>query len=95
MCPNQTLPAPAEIVTSDYRGRTYSGFYPSQSSHDGPGWYVKGRGTAGEYDGRLRMICARPNVKPRRHPQYNCAVRRGWHTRREAQAIADLMNKES
>lgn len=78
------------VKTVDYRGRTFDGFYACKSATDGPGFYVFG-GNA-EYNGRLRMLCARPDVKPRRYKYYNGKVQRGWNTKREAQAIADNMN---
>jgi len=39
------------------------------------------------------MLCARPDVKPRRHRHYNVPVQPGFHTLREAQAVAAEMNR--
>jgi hypothetical protein len=79
-----------KIQTSDYKGRVYSDFYPAQDSII-PGWIVMGKGE--EYGGMLRMICARPDVKERRYKYINGKISRGFRTRREAQAIANAMNK--
>lgn len=86
-------PEPHTIKTVDYRGRTYSAFFPRRDSGTGPGWYVFGCGA--EYGGTLRMLCARPDVAARRHPHYNVLVRRGFRTMREAAAVAAAMNAES
>ena len=74
----------------DYRGRMYAEFYVCRDATAGPGWYVLGRNP--EYGGRLVKICARPNVSPRKHPHYSHRVRRGWHTMREAAAVAAWLN---
>lgn len=79
-----------EIRTVNYKGDVFNCFYVRQDPSTGPGWYVFGRNE--KYDGRYIMLCARPNVKERRHPYYNKLVRRGWHTKREANAIAKEMN---
>lgn len=47
----------------DYKGRTYTDFYPAEDT-TGPGWFVLGKNP--EYGGRLRKVCAWPDVKPRR-----------------------------
>jgi len=80
-----------EFSNVDCRGRVFSNFYARKDHHTGPGWYIFGRNP--EYGGRLIALCARPRVKARRYPYYNCAVRRGWHTKREAQSIADQLNQ--
>lgn len=80
-----------EFSRSDYRGRSYADFYPRRSPASGPGWYVFGRSP--EYGNTLIRLCARPAAKPRAHPRYNVMVRRGWRTRRAAQAAADLLNR--
>lgn len=79
-----------KIQTSDYKGRVYSDFYAAQDPII-PGWIVMGKGE--EYGGMLRMISARPDVKERRYKYINGKISRGWRTRREAQAIADAMNR--
>jgi hypothetical protein len=80
-----------QVKTVDYKGRTFSEFYPAKDSII-PGWIVMGKGE--DYGGRLRMVCARPDVKARTYKYINGRVARGWHTRREAQKVADVMNAE-
>ena len=80
-----------EYSRRDYRGRLYSDFYPRRAPSSGPGWFVFGRSP--EYGNTLIRLCARPAVEPRAHPHYNVMVRRGWRTRRAAQAAADLLNR--
>lgn len=80
------------LTLRGFRGGFFSGFYVSRDSHThGPGWYVFGRNPA--YGGHYVMCCARPDVPMRRHPHYNGRVMRGWHTRRDAQRVADVMNQ--
>lgn len=79
-----------EFHSIDYKGRAFSGFYAARSPQDGPGWYVFGRNPG--YGGSLVMLCARPAVAPRKHPHYNCKVRRGFRTRREASGLAQALN---
>lgn len=97
--PSEASPAPAvtssapigfEYSLVDYKGRSYADFYVRRAPASGPGWYVFGRNP--EYGNTLIRLCARPAVKPRAHRHYNVSVRRGWRTRREAQAAADLLN---
>lgn len=86
-----------EIQTVNYSGHTFTDYFVAPNRGNAPGWFVYGR-NAEKYgklpDGRGAYVAlvARPDVKPHRHPHYNCQVRRGWHTKREAQAIADAMN---
>lgn len=87
------------IQTINYRGHEFRNFFVAQSPAQGPGWYVFGRnsekyGTLPNGDGAYVMLCARPDVPPRSHRHYNGQVRRGWHTKREAQAAADQLNRE-
>ena len=87
-----------ELRAVNYSGHTFANFFPQRDSAGGPGWYVYGRnsekyGVKADGKGAYVMLCARPSVAPRRHPHYNVKVRRGWHTRREAQAVADYLNK--
>jgi hypothetical protein len=86
------MPERYTLKTVDYRGRVFDRFYPARSPSDGPGWYVYGRNP--EYGDNLVMLCARPDVKHRRHPHYNVQIRRGFHTRREAQQVADQLNRK-
>lgn len=87
-----------EIETRNYSGHVFSEFYVQRNPGLAPGWFVFGR-NAEKYgrlpDGRgaYVMLCARPDVRPRRHPHYNGQVRRGWHLKRQAQAVADAMNR--
>lgn len=85
------------IQTTNWRGDKFADFYPAKDPSTGPGWYVFGRnceryGAHKDGKGAYIMLCARPDVAPRNHPHYNIKVRRGWHTRREAQAVADGLN---
>lgn len=80
------------IELVDYKGRTYNRFHVRRDEGKAPGWFVWGRNP--EYGDNLIHLCARPDVKLRAHPHYNYKVRRGWPTKKEAQAIADRMNKE-
>lgn len=86
-----------EIETVNYSGHSFSDFYVSKDAGHAPGWFVYGRnsekyGKRQDGSGAYVMLCARPAVKPRRHPHYNCRVRRGWSTKREAQVIAGRLN---
>lgn len=76
----------------DWMGRKFTDFYPARSPEKGPGWYVFGRNPA--YNDSLIHLCARPDVEPRKHRLYNGLVRRGWSTKREAQAVADQLNSK-
>lgn len=82
---------PADTIhyNVDYAGRVFDRFYPRKDSSTGPGWYVFGRNP--DY-GTLIKLCARPNVKPRWQANYSGPVREGWHTKREAEAIAKQLN---
>lgn len=75
----------------DYKGRMFTDFYPSKDC-TGPGWFLLGKNP--EYDGRLRKVCAWLDVKPRHYKLWNGLVRRGFHSKKEAQAVADQLNKE-
>lgn len=85
------------IETTNYSGHTFADFYAERRPGHAPGWFVSGRnsekyGTHADGKGAYVMLCARPDVKARRHPHFNGAVQRGWRTKREAQAVADRMN---
>jgi hypothetical protein len=81
-----------EFNPVDYKGRVFREFFPLQCPERGPGWYVYGR-CHGQYGPQgIIHLSARPAVKARKHLHYNVMVRRGWHTKREAQAIADKLN---
>ena len=76
---------------TDYKGRVFdTDFRVHRDPAHGPGWYVFGRCVT---DGVIKVV-ARPNVKLRRHPHYNCKVRRGWLTKKEAQAIAKTLTTQ-
>lgn len=75
----------------DYKGREFdTDFHVGRDPAHGPGWYVFGRCSI---DGVIKVV-ARPNVKLRRHPHYNCKVRRGWQTKTMAQAVANSLTLE-
>ena len=76
------------IKTVNYRGQLFDRFYPQQER--GLGWFVHGRNPS--YNDRYVMLCARPDVPARRRPNRNDIRSRGWRTKREAQAVADMMN---
>ena len=78
------------IHTTDYKSRTYDRFFVGTHAAYGPGYYVFGRNQ--DYGDSLITVCAQPDVAFRRHSHYNCRVRRGWKTKREAQSIADKLN---
>jgi hypothetical protein len=89
---NLILEGTVEFSTIDYRDRVFSNFYIGQSPGTGPGWYIFGRNP--EYGGRLVRLCGRPSVKARRHPHYNCQVRRGWLKKRDALAVLTSLPAE-
>ena len=64
-------------------------FWLAHDASSGPGWYVFGRCASG-----VIKIVAQPHVSPRRHPHYNIRVRRGWHRKRDAAAIASLLARQ-
>ncbi len=77
----------------DYKGRVFTGpFYVSRQDGYAPGWFVLGRND--EYGGRLRKVVSRPNVPFRTYKFWNGPRQRGWWLKREAQAVADMLNKE-
>lgn len=80
---------PVDVQTTGFRGGHFTGFYVRRGDHDGPGWFIFGRNPA--YGGSYIALVARPDLKARRHPHYNCKVRRGWRLMREAQAVCDVM----
>lgn len=71
---------------------TFAGFFPQRAPETGPGWYVFGLNRH-HYAGHYVALCARPDVRARRYRYYNGPVRRGWHTKAEAQEIADWLNR--
>jgi hypothetical protein len=88
-----------ELETVNYSGHTFADFYPRRDPATGPGWYVFGRNTVkygvlADGTGAYVMLCARPAVTARKHRYYNCDVRRGWYTKREAQQIVDSLNRK-
>lgn len=77
----------------DYRGRMFSGpFFVAPHRGVDPGWFVFGRNE--EYGGRLIKVVARPDVKERTYKFWNGPRQRGWWLKCEAQAVADMLNKE-
>ena len=78
-------------------GYIFTDFYVCKDHGLSPGWFIFGRnkvkyGIHDDGKGAYVMLCARPSVKPRKHPHYNGKVKRGWHTKKEAQAICDELN---
>lgn len=79
-----------EFTATGFRGGHFTGHYAARND-SGPGWTIRGRNPA--YGGSYNMETAHP-AKPRRsHPHWNILTTSGWHTRREAQAVADAMNR--
>lgn len=74
----------------DSYGRTYGDFHARRDPLSGPGWYVFG--IARNVSAQVVRLSARPDVAPRRNPRLNVKVRRGWHTKAEAEAIAAYLN---
>lgn len=83
---NLILEGKVEFSTVDYRDRHYANYYIERSPATGPGWYIFGRNPEW-YGGRLVRLCGRPAVKARRHPHYNCRVRRGWLRKKDALSV--------
>ena len=80
------------VNTRNHKGAVFGQFFARRAPGTGPGWYVFGKAGPEWYGGRYIMMVARPDVKPQRHPHYNCEVRRGWCTQREARAVAAMLN---
>lgn len=78
------------VQTVDHKGRAFSDFAATQSTVNGPGWFVYGRNTDASVP--VSFIVARPDVQPRRFKLYNGPISPGWKTMREAQVVADRMN---
>lgn len=83
----------------NHEGYVFTDFEARQSKCDGPGWFVFGSNIEkygihrASGKGYYIKLCARPDVKARAHPHYNGKVRRGWRTKREAQEVADWLNR--
>jgi len=95
--PLQTQSEGIDLVTANYDGHRFDDFYVSRDTSSAPGWFVFGRnaekyGRRADGKGAYVMLCGRPDVPARRHPHYNGPVRRGWHRKCEAQAVADYLN---
>jgi hypothetical protein len=86
-----------ELETENYSGHTFSDFFVQRDTSRGPGWFVFGRngekyGRKPNGEGAYIMLCARPNVRARRHVHYNGLVKRGWNTKREARTVIEFLN---
>jgi hypothetical protein len=89
---------PCEFHNVNYDGYRFTDFFVRKAPEIGPGFYIYGRnkkkyGTKANGDGFYTMLCVRPHVKARKHPHYNCAIRRGFSRKWIAQEIADSLNK--
>lgn len=96
--PFQTVSESIDLVTTNYDGHAFDDFFVSRDTSSAPGWFVFGRnsekyGRRDDGKGAYIMLCARPDVPPRRHQHYNGPVQRGWPRKADAQAIADHLNK--
>lgn len=86
------MPVNIIITVRDYRGRSYADFHARRDHGSAPGWFVFGRNHEW-YGGHLVTVCARPDNKPRHRPNWNGKLAAGWRTKREAQAVADMLNR--
>lgn len=83
--------APGYILAPvDYKGRRYADFFVARDPGRGPGWFVFG---VNNDAGRIICNVARPNRERRAHPRYNGRVLHGWRLKRDAQGVADELNK--
>lgn len=72
-----------EIENVDYKDRVFSDNITAEREPSaGPGWYIFARNSEG-----ICKLIARPNVPARKHPHYTLRVRRGWLTKKEAEAL--------
>jgi hypothetical protein len=77
----------AEVTRVDYKGRTYSNFYPRRN-HTGPGYVVYGHSEGGEYGGKLISRCA---VLVKRYANGR-TVHTGWRREWDAYQFALYLN---
>jgi hypothetical protein len=83
----------------NYAGFEFSDFYAARDYRTRDGWYVFGRnsekyGRRPDGKGSYVMLVARPGIvgyRPKGCEPFPTAVK-GWRTKREAQAIADMLN---
>lgn len=82
----------------NHEGYVFADFFPMRD-HTGPGWFVFGRNPLkygcrdDDGSGRYIKLCAFPDKPERRHVHYNGPVRHGWRTKRDAQQVADWLNR--
>lgn len=73
-----------EIENVDYKDRVFSdNITAEREPSTGPGWYIFARNS----EECICKLIARPNVSARKHPHYNIRIRRGWLTKKEAEAL--------
>lgn len=79
-----------EIENVDYKDRVFSdNITAEREPSTGPGWYIFARNS----EECICKLIARPNVSARKHPHYNIEVRRGWLTKKEAEALIPTIGK--
>lgn len=81
-----------------YDGSVFTDFYVAKDPCHGPGWFIFGRnkvkyGVHADGSGAYVKNCAYRYARHHRH--YNGRVNHGWMRKRDAQAVADQLNKES
>jgi hypothetical protein len=82
-----TVDTPVKMDLVDHRGRTYGAPYTvRRKSPYGPGYAIFANSQNGEYGGRLIAEALIPELPLRKHAHYNCRVRYGYRTIREAMA---------
>lgn len=80
---------PMEFSRTDERGFAYASFFVRRESRSA-GWFIYGRRL--NVSANVVRICARPSRAARRTGNSNVKTRRGWSTRREAQAALDALS---
>lgn len=77
----------------DYKGRRYSGPYWVAQNHGvDPGWFIYGRSMDEYAFGGIISIVARPDLSPRKWPNWTKSVNPGWRTKREALQVCARFN---
>ena len=88
------VPQMVEVTSgTDYAGREFCGEYYVTPAYSAPGWVINQYAYApGGFP--LVRIAARPNVAPRKYKHFNGQRRRGWHTKREAEAVLKALQEQ-
>lgn len=89
-----------KIETVGYEGSVFTDYTVERYPSHGPGWYVKGHNkdkygfNATTGLGNYVKVCAYPDKPKTKAKFYSCLVHKGFRTRKEAQAVADEMNRQ-